>query len=116
MGESVGERFVPVATVGDVATARLVAARLESEGIEARVHGESLGPYPMTVGAWAVTEVWVPESRLDAAREVVLASDVDAALAGEPATEGEPLPIRLLALIVAVLLLILVARALLWLF
>ena len=72
--------FVQLATVGDVATARLLAARLESEGIEVRVHGFSLGPYPMTVGALAETELWVLSDRIDEASTILLDAEVNDAL------------------------------------
>jgi len=57
--------------------ARITVARLESEGIEARVPGEGLGPYRLTVGDLAATEVWVAEDRLEEAREIMLASEID---------------------------------------
>lgn len=81
------DRFVRLATVGDVTTARICAALLETEGIDVRVHGEALGPYPMTIGRFAETELWVPESRMAEARRVMLEAEVDAVLgaADEPA-------------------------------
>lgn len=41
------------------------------------MHGEGLGPYRMTVGEMAVTEVWVPEPDLEDAREVLGGSDLE---------------------------------------
>lgn len=107
-----------MATLGDVAAARIVAARLESEGIEVRLHSESLGPYPMTVGRWAEAELWVLESRLADAEAVFLEADVDEVLG---AIDGglEPLPpgtLRIAAAILAVLIAALVVRAALWYF
>lgn len=104
-------RFVCVAKVGDPTTAQILAARLESEGIEARVHGEALGPYRLTVGEMAVAEVWVVEDRLDEARTVVLDSEVSAALAD---VEGGgvpdwPIEARILATAVAIFLVAVVA-------
>jgi len=105
--EGGGGRFVSVAKLGDPAAANLAIAMLRSAGIPARAHGESQGPYPMTVGDFAVTEIWVPEPDAEDAREV---------LAG-PAIEGAPIegvhtgalsdpaavPMRLLAGVTALL-------------
>lgn len=71
------ERFVLLARLTDPRAAQLAAARIESEGISVRIHGEWLGPYPMTVGAMAETELWVPESELEDARLVLVAADID---------------------------------------
>ena len=97
------EPFVCVAKVGDPATARILAARLGAENIEARVHSEALGPYPMTVGQMAVAEVWVPEHAADEARTIVMDSEINAIL--EP-SEAPPWPAyaRWAALVVAVVL------------
>ena len=61
-----------LATLADPAAAELCAALLRSEGIDSRLRGESLGPYRLTIGAMAATQVWVPVSRLDDARSLVL--------------------------------------------
>lgn len=104
-------RFVCVAQVGDPATAQILAARLESEGIEARVHGEAFGPYRLTVGEMAVSEVWVVEDRLDEARTVVLDSDVAAALAPveDEGIPDWPIEARVLAAVVVVFLVAVIA-------
>ena len=104
--------------MSDVAAARVVAARLESEGIEVRVHSESLGPYPMTVGRWAEAELWVLESRLAEAEAVMLEAEVDEVLGAVGDGESEALPgtMRLGAAVLAVVLAVLVARAVLWYF
>jgi len=81
--------FVCVAKVGDSGTAQILAARLAAENIEARVHSEALGPYPMTVGQMAVAEVWVAEHAADEARTIVMDSDINAIL--EP-SEAPPWP------------------------
>ena len=113
-----GDRFVKLTTLGDITAARVWAARLESEGIESRLRGEALGPYPVTVGRLAETEVWVLESRLDEAKALLLEVEVDHVL-GEIETGGTP-PMegttRALAFGLAVLVIVMVARALLWLF
>ena len=64
--------LVLLTEVGDPNAAALLAARLRSEGIEATVTGEAEGPYRVTVGAMAVTEVWVERDDLEDARLVVL--------------------------------------------
>ena len=95
--------FVCVARVGDPATAQILAARLAAENIEARVHSEALGPYPMTVGQMAVAEVWVAEQAADEARTIVMDSEINAVL--EP-SQAPPWPTyaRWAALAVAVVL------------
>lgn len=72
--------FVRLATLPDPAAADLCAAQLRSAGIATRLHGESLGPYRLTVGKMAATEIWVPEDELDEAR----------ALLADGEDEGEP--------------------------
>ena len=59
-------------------TARLLVARLQAEGIDARVHGDGLGPYRLTVGELATTEIWVAEDQVPEAREVMLAAEIRA--------------------------------------
>ena len=96
--------FVRVATLGDVSEARILAARLESEGIEARVHSEALGPYPVTVGQMAVAELWVMEDRVEDAKAILLDAELSEVL--ESGEEGRRAPtnceIQLVAIIVIV--------------
>ncbi len=73
-------RYVPLTTVGDVATAHVLKARLEAEGIPVRIHGFSLGPYPMTVGELAETELWVLSDRVEQTSEILLDAEVNDAL------------------------------------
>ncbi len=61
------ERYVCMAKVSDLNLARVAAARLESEGISVRVHGEALGPFPLTVGRLAETQLWVVADQSEAA-------------------------------------------------
>ncbi len=74
------DHFVLLARMSDVIAARITAARLRSEGIDVRLKGESLGPYRLTVGAMAVTELWVSQSSLERARRVMLEAEVDEVL------------------------------------
>ena len=108
------DRFVLLATLGDIASARVFAARLEAEGIEVRLHGEAMGPYPVTVGHMAATQLWVLSSRLDEARRVMLEAEVDATLGGDP-DEAEPGPLvgwQLVALALLIAIVAIVARVL----
>jgi len=71
--------FARLAVAADQMTARIMVARLESEGIEARVLGEGLGPYRVTLGDLATSEVWVAEDRIEDARRVLSATELDVA-------------------------------------
>jgi len=75
-------RFVCIARVGDLYTAEIVAARLQSEGLTVRVHGEALGPYPMTIGQMAQTEIWVAGDDADTALEVLEEAGIECVEAG----------------------------------
>ena len=73
--------YVLLAKVSDPNQAMLLRARLDSEGIAAQVSGEALGPYRLNIGAMAVTEIWIAPDRMDEARLILLAADVDAIVA-----------------------------------
>ena len=92
--------------MGDLASARVCAALLGSEGIEARLHGEALGPYPVTVGRMAITQIWVPEGALERAREVMVRAEIEHALGPEVRSGAlaprEALPMRLIAFVLVV--------------
>ncbi|MGH8936933.1 MAG: putative signal transducing protein [Acidimicrobiia bacterium] len=79
--------LVLLARVSDPGTAQILAARLQSEGVEVRMRGEWMGPYRLTVGAMAETELWVPEADIELSRMVMMAAEIDEALEG---TQGEP--------------------------
>ncbi len=101
MDEDIQGRFVPVIRVGDVSRARILAARLEAEGIEVRLHSEALGPYPVTVGQMATTELWVPDDRLDAANAVLLDAEVNDVVGESELSDTAPLfPLRVIAVVV----------------
>lgn len=103
-------RFVRLTTVGDVNTARILAARLESEGIEVRIHGDALGPYPMTIGSFAETQLWVLSDRVEEASRLLLDAEINALLppvdaeTDETPRLGMPIELRVVALIVGVVL------------
>ncbi len=88
--------FVFLATVGNPNQALLLQALLDAEGISARLHGEALGPYRLTLGAMAATEIWIPPDRMEEARLILLAADTDAVVANvEPLGPGPSVhPIR----------------------
>lgn len=71
------ERMVCVARVGDAFHARVLAARLGSEGVLTQLQGGVDGPYPM-----GEVQVLVPADELDTAREILLADEVEDAMAG----------------------------------
>jgi|GEM_PF-939068 len=107
--QSHAARFVRLTTVGDISTARILAARLESEGIEVRVHGDALGPYPMTVGSFAETQLWVLSDRVNEASHLLLDAEINAILPADsveddPAPHRRPLQLRRVALVVGVVL------------
>ncbi|MDQ3385796.1 MAG: hypothetical protein M3503_07295 [Actinomycetota bacterium] len=69
--------LVPVLRVRDAFHARVVVARLTSEGIIAQLRGAD-GPYPM-----GVVEVLVLPEQLEAAQALLLADEVESAFPGE---------------------------------
>jgi hypothetical protein len=71
----------PLTWVSGSFSAHLLAARMESEGIDVQLRGALDGPYMLTVGAMARVDVWVPEDQLDDARLVMLATEVDSVMA-----------------------------------
>jgi Putative prokaryotic signal transducing protein len=75
-----GARMTPLTSVAGAFRARVLAARLQSEGIDAQLRGSLDSPYGFTVGDMARVEVYVPEDALADARFVLLADEVDAAL------------------------------------
>jgi Putative prokaryotic signal transducing protein len=68
-------------SVGGSFSAHVLNARLHSEGIDAELRGSVDGPYALTVGDLGRVDVYVPADQMDDARLVVLAAEVDAALA-----------------------------------
>ncbi len=103
-----------LATLGDLASAQVLAARLESAGIVVRLRGESLGPYRMTVGAMAATEVWVTESDLEEARELLDKSGLAEPADLPPSRAGRlPTPEALVLGALSLILVVLLVRLLL---
>lgn len=65
------DHYVCLATIADINLANVAAARLHSEGINSRLHGESLGPFPMTIGRLAETQLWVLTDQRESASLVL---------------------------------------------
>ncbi len=65
------DQFVCLAKIPDVNTARVAAARLESEGVASRLHGEALGPFPVTIGRLAEIQLWVVAEQHELAADVL---------------------------------------------
>lgn len=71
------DHYVCLAKISDVNAARVAAARLESEGIDTRLHGEALGPFPVTIGRLAETQLWVMDSHRNPAVEILAELGID---------------------------------------
>ena len=72
-------------SVADVASAHILAARLNHEGIDCQIRSEALGPYPIAVGSWGETEIWVAKEDLDDAAALLTSIETD-----HQATQVEP--------------------------
>ena len=70
--------------VGGSFAARVLAARLESEGIDVELRGALDGPYGLTVGDMARVDLFVPTDQMDDAKLVLLSDEVDAAFEDPP--------------------------------
>ena len=99
-------RMVRLATVGTSFHARVIAARLGSEGIVTDLRGNVDGLYPV-----GDVHVYVDQEDLEEAREILLVDDVESAF-DEPddAGEGRTPPALWLVLGVIVVLAVLVFR------
>jgi hypothetical protein len=82
--------LVALTSVHGSFTAHVLAARLNSEGIDVELRGALGAAYGLTVGDMARVDLYVPAEQMDDARLVLLASEVDAAM--EPAMDGEADP------------------------
>ncbi|MCP3998018.1 MAG: hypothetical protein GY722_23605 [bacterium] len=71
------EQYICLAKIADVNAARVAAARLESEGISSRLHGEALGPFPVTIGRLAETQLWVIDAQRSPAAEILAELGLD---------------------------------------
>ena len=76
--------MVPVAKVADAFSARVLSARLGSDGIMTQLRGGGVdGPYPI-----GDVEVLVSTTDLDIAREILLAEEVESAFEGAGQNTG----------------------------
>lgn len=95
------ERLVPVVRVGNSFHARVIAARLGSEGIVTQLRGGHDSPYPM-----GEVEVLVDEAELDDAMTLLLADEVESSFEDEPeATRPRLVPWGAVAVLVCLLVL-----------
>jgi hypothetical protein len=83
-----GLRMVPVLRADGTFHARVVAARLGSEGIVTQLRGNVDGPYPM-----GSVEVLVTADDLEAARELLLADEVESSFDEVDGEEPPPEPV-----------------------
>ena len=81
--------------------ARVLLARLDDEGIDARCGDRSTAPYRFTVGEMARVDVYVPEDQVEDAPFVLLANEVEdaTALPEPPARPGVPPAVGVAALV-----------------
>ena len=78
-----GAEMVHLRTVNTTFHARVIAARLGADGIPTELHGSVDGIYPL-----GNVSVWVSADDASAARELLLADEVEAAF--DLPDEGEP--------------------------
>ncbi|MCU1456250.1 MAG: putative prokaryotic signal transducing protein [Actinomycetia bacterium] len=67
-------------SVGGSFTAKVIVARLASEGIECEVRGAMDSPYALTMGDMARVDIYVPDEQLEDARMVLLVDEVDSSV------------------------------------
>jgi hypothetical protein len=90
-------RMVRLVTVSTTFHARVIAARLGSEGILCDLRGNVDGPYPM-----GDVHVFVPFGELDAAAELLLVDEVESAFDDDAATDDAGRPWELWMVVAAV--------------
>ena len=59
--------------------ARVMAARLQDEGLDVELRGNLNSPYALTMGDMARVDVYVPADQVDDAKLVLLVNEVDEA-------------------------------------
>lgn len=85
-------RMARLTTVGGSFAARVLQARLATEGITVELRGAVDGPYQFTVGDMSRVDLFVPEEELDDAKLVLLVDEVDSVLDLPPQRETPPSP------------------------
>ena len=103
-------------TVHGTFSAHVLAARLHSEGIDVELRGAVGSPYGLTVGDMARVDLYVPEDQMDDARLVLLASEIDAAMAlpDDHDDDRRPVPSWVWVMALVVLVVALAAPLLRW--
>ncbi|MBW3546701.1 MAG: DUF2007 domain-containing protein [Actinobacteria bacterium] len=100
-------RMVPLARVPSGFHARVLAARLGSEGVVTQLRGGGVdGPYPM-----GAVEVLVDEPDLALARELLLVDEVESAFDDDGEGPGRVVPVSLWFALLLVLALVVQAYA-----
>jgi len=101
-------RMVHVRTVPTPFHARVIAARLGSEGIVTELRGNvGDGPYP-----FGASSVWVEEADAEIAAEILLADEVESAFDDDPTPAGRSLRVGTRRVLAAAGLLLVMAAAL----
>lgn len=71
------ENWIPIMRLRRQENAAIIQGLLESEGIEAEVIDKTLAQMPLPVsGRLSRVEIWVPETKADAARQLIEASEM----------------------------------------
>jgi len=88
-------------------TAHVLEAKLRAEGIDCELRGSVDGPYALTFGDMARVDLFVPAEQLEDARLVLLAGEIDEALAAPSQWSGAvrarwPRLVAVLVLVIAV--------------
>jgi Putative prokaryotic signal transducing protein len=76
--------LLPLTTVHGSFSAHVLAARLQSEGIDVELRGAVGAAYGLTVGDMARVDLFVPEDQMEDARLVLMASEIDNAMEMPP--------------------------------
>jgi hypothetical protein len=109
---------VRLTTVRGAFAARVLEARLASEGIRCELHGSLGGPYPLTVGEGGYVDVYVTDDEIDDARYVMLADEIDAVfnddIEGPRSWTTRPGPRWIALLAIMALVLVPMTRAVFW--
>ncbi|MEA2689044.1 MAG: putative prokaryotic signal transducing protein [Candidatus Eremiobacteraeota bacterium] len=77
-------RMERLTTVGGSFAARVLEARLRSEGIDVELRGSIDSPYQFTLGSMSEIEVYVPGWDLDDARMLMLADEIESIFDDDP--------------------------------
>jgi len=90
--------MVRLVTVNSTFHARVIAARVGSEGIVTELRGNLDGPYPM-----GDVHVYVPEEDLPSASELLMVDEVESAFDEDDDTEDSGPPVELWVILGSIL-------------